>query len=229
MVWERHHLYVTRSQNFLLGATASVQGAALSSGSHMRHTYAQVAVPIPTPSSARLSGLGRGAMTFEEILDQATAMLQRRGRPTYGTLKRQFQLDDAALEDWQNELIKGQRPEQVERPAHHALRGEVWDKALACCRQAGEKAMARSAHREAVGYFEQALCCLPWRRRRCSLNAWRMRRPLPSGHCRSPVSTRNGATRHMPCASSVRLPYVVTQWMSRPPKRTTAMHALWQT
>ena len=59
MVWERHHLYVTRSQNFLLGATASVQGAALSSGSHMRHTYAQVAVPIPTPSSARLSGLGR--------------------------------------------------------------------------------------------------------------------------------------------------------------------------
>ena len=48
-------------------------------------------------------------MTFEEILDQAIAMLQRRGRLTYGTLKRQFQLDDAALEDLQNELIKGQR------------------------------------------------------------------------------------------------------------------------
>ena len=43
-------------------------------------------------------------MTFEEILDQATAMLQRRGRLTYGTLKRQFQLDDL-----QNELIMGQR------------------------------------------------------------------------------------------------------------------------
>ena len=40
--------------------------------------------------------------------------------------------------------------EQVERLAHHALRGEVWDKAVAYCRQAGEKAMARSAHREAV-------------------------------------------------------------------------------
>jgi class 3 adenylate cyclase/tetratricopeptide (TPR) repeat protein len=50
---------------------------------------------------------------------------------------------------------------QVERLAHHALRGEVWDKALAYCRQAGEKAMARSAHREAVGYFEQALNALP--------------------------------------------------------------------
>src|SRR6266478_6837126 len=48
-------------------------------------------------------------MTFEEILDQAIAMLQRRGRLTYGTLKRQFQLDAAALDDLKNELIKGQR------------------------------------------------------------------------------------------------------------------------
>jgi class 3 adenylate cyclase len=48
-------------------------------------------------------------MTFEEILDQAMAMLQRRGRLTYGTLKRQFQLDDEALEDLKNELIEGQR------------------------------------------------------------------------------------------------------------------------
>jgi TOMM system kinase/cyclase fusion protein len=48
-------------------------------------------------------------MTFEEILDQAIAMLQRRGRVTYRTLKRQFQLDDAALEDLTIELIKGQR------------------------------------------------------------------------------------------------------------------------
>jgi class 3 adenylate cyclase len=48
-------------------------------------------------------------MTFEDILDQAIAMLQRRGRLTYGTLKRQFQFDDAALEDLKNELIYGQR------------------------------------------------------------------------------------------------------------------------
>jgi class 3 adenylate cyclase/tetratricopeptide (TPR) repeat protein len=48
-------------------------------------------------------------MTFEEIRDQATAMLQRRGRLTYGTLKRQFQLDDAALDDLTDELIYGQR------------------------------------------------------------------------------------------------------------------------
>ena len=60
------------------------------------------------------------------------------------------------------EALAGDRvAEQVERLANHALRGEVWDKALAYCRQAGEKAMARSAHREAVGYFEQALSALP--------------------------------------------------------------------
>jgi class 3 adenylate cyclase len=49
---------------------------------------------------------------------------------------------------------------QGERLAHHALRGEVWNKALAYFRQVGEKAMARSAHREAGGYFEQALSAL---------------------------------------------------------------------
>jgi tetratricopeptide (TPR) repeat protein len=59
------------------------------------------------------------------------------------------------------ETLAGNRlVEQVERLAHHALRGEVWDKALAYCRQAGEKALTRSAYREAVGYFEQGLSAL---------------------------------------------------------------------
>jgi class 3 adenylate cyclase/predicted ATPase len=48
-------------------------------------------------------------MTFEEILDQATAMLQRRGRVAYRTLKRQFNLDDDALEDLKIEIIRAQR------------------------------------------------------------------------------------------------------------------------
>jgi tetratricopeptide (TPR) repeat protein len=50
--------------------------------------------------------------------------------------------------------------EQVERLAHHAARGEVWGKALTYLRQAGAKADARSANREAVSYFEQALTAL---------------------------------------------------------------------
>jgi DNA-binding NtrC family response regulator/tetratricopeptide (TPR) repeat protein len=47
--------------------------------------------------------------------------------------------------------------EQVERLALHALAAETWPKALAYCRQAGAKAAWRSAHREAVRYFDQAL------------------------------------------------------------------------
>jgi class 3 adenylate cyclase/tetratricopeptide (TPR) repeat protein len=50
--------------------------------------------------------------------------------------------------------------EQVERLAHHAFRGEVWEKAVTYLRQAGAKALARSAYREAVSCFEQALAAL---------------------------------------------------------------------
>src|SRR5207244_4576686 len=42
-------------------------------------------------------------------MDQVIALLRQRGRLTYRTLKRQFQLDDAALEDLKDELIYGQR------------------------------------------------------------------------------------------------------------------------
>jgi len=64
-------------------------------------------------------------MTFEEILDQAMAMLQRRGRLTYSTLKRQFQLDDAALEDLKDELIYGQRLAVDEDDRVLVWRGEL--------------------------------------------------------------------------------------------------------
>jgi class 3 adenylate cyclase/tetratricopeptide (TPR) repeat protein len=47
--------------------------------------------------------------------------------------------------------------EQVERLAHHAFRGEIWEKAVAYLSQAGARALARSAYREAVPRFEQAL------------------------------------------------------------------------
>src|SRR5215831_7739873 len=60
-------------------------------------------------------------MTFEEILDQAIAILQRRGRLTYSTLKRQFQLDDAALEDLKEALLFAHP--QI---ADEAGRGLVW-------------------------------------------------------------------------------------------------------
>jgi class 3 adenylate cyclase len=59
------------------------------------------------------------------------------------------------------ERLAGERAaEQVERLAHHALQGEVWDKAVTYCRQAGTRALARSAYREAVVAFEHALGAL---------------------------------------------------------------------
>jgi predicted ATPase/class 3 adenylate cyclase len=45
-------------------------------------------------------------MTFEEILDQAIAMLQRRGRVSYRTLTLQFHLDEESLEALKEELIE---------------------------------------------------------------------------------------------------------------------------
>jgi tetratricopeptide (TPR) repeat protein len=47
--------------------------------------------------------------------------------------------------------------EHVERLAHHAVRGDVPDKAVPYLRQAGLKAAARSAPQDAQGWFEQAL------------------------------------------------------------------------
>ena len=60
-------------------------------------------------------------MTFEEILDQAIAMLQRHGRVAYRTLKRQFDLDETALEDLK-EAILFAHPQVVDE----AGRGLVW-------------------------------------------------------------------------------------------------------
>ena len=47
--------------------------------------------------------------------------------------------------------------EQVESLAHHAFRGGLWEKALTWLRQAGVKAADRSAHHEAVSYFDDTL------------------------------------------------------------------------
>jgi DNA-binding NtrC family response regulator/tetratricopeptide (TPR) repeat protein len=50
--------------------------------------------------------------------------------------------------------------EQVGRLAHHALRGEGWEKAVLYCRQIGAKAQYSGAFREAAMSFEQALDAL---------------------------------------------------------------------
>jgi predicted ATPase len=90
--------------------------------------------------------------TFKHALTHRVAyesLLQERRRALHARLVEAFEA-----------LAPERVAEQVERLAHHALLGEVWDKAVLYCQQAGEKAMARSAHREAVGSLEQALSAL---------------------------------------------------------------------
>ncbi len=58
------------------------------------------------------------------------------------------------------QLYPDRLTEHVERLAHHALRGEAWEKAVVFLHQAGMKATERSAYREATACFEQALDAL---------------------------------------------------------------------
>jgi hypothetical protein len=51
-------------------------------------------------SQHTIDASGGAAMTCEEILNQAMALLQRQGRVSYRALKRQFDLDEAYLEDF---------------------------------------------------------------------------------------------------------------------------------
>jgi tetratricopeptide (TPR) repeat protein len=92
------------------------------------------------------------AYTFKHALTHEVAygsLLQERRRVLHARIV-------AALE-----VLVGDRvDDQVERLAHHALRGGVWDKAVTYCQQAGSKAFLRSANREAVLAFEQTLLAL---------------------------------------------------------------------
>ena len=102
------------------------------------------------PSSCTRPGsFPEHAYTFKHALTHEVAyrsLLQERRRALHARIVETL------------ETLAGDRlADQVERLADHAVRGEVWDKALRYCRQAGAKAMERSASREAVGCYEQAL------------------------------------------------------------------------
>jgi class 3 adenylate cyclase/tetratricopeptide (TPR) repeat protein len=80
---------------------------------------------------------------------------------TYGSLLRERRQQlHARIADMIEQAHADRTIEHVERLAHHAVRGEVWGKAERYCRQAGAKAAARSAHRQALPYFDQALAAL---------------------------------------------------------------------
>src|SRR4029450_11535560 len=49
------------------------------------------------------------SMDFYAVLDQVLDLLRQRERVTYNALKRQFDLDDACLQDLKDEIIEAQR------------------------------------------------------------------------------------------------------------------------
>jgi class 3 adenylate cyclase/tetratricopeptide (TPR) repeat protein len=90
--------------------------------------------------------------TFKHALTYEVAygsLLQDRRRPLHARIVEAIEA-----------LYPERLTEHIERLAHHALRAEVWDKAVAYLRQAGGKATERSAYREAAAGFEQALDAL---------------------------------------------------------------------
>jgi class 3 adenylate cyclase/tetratricopeptide (TPR) repeat protein len=89
---------------------------------------------------------------FKHALTQDVAyetLLQHRRRELHGRVVN-------AIET----LHTGRLMEHVEHLAYHAFRDERWPKAVTYARDAGRKAAARYANREAVAMFEQALAAL---------------------------------------------------------------------
>jgi class 3 adenylate cyclase/tetratricopeptide (TPR) repeat protein len=90
--------------------------------------------------------------TFKHALTHEVAygsLLQERRRGLHARIV-------AAIET----LYPDRLAEHVERLGHHALHGELWARAVGYLRQAGHRAEARSAYREAAAFFEQALAAL---------------------------------------------------------------------
>jgi transcriptional regulator with AAA-type ATPase domain/tetratricopeptide (TPR) repeat protein len=75
-------------------------------------------------------------------------------------LQERRQLLHARIVDAIESLYAGRLGEQLERMAHHALRGELWEKALTYFRRAGAKALTRAAPGEARACLEQAAAAL---------------------------------------------------------------------
>jgi predicted ATPase len=140
---------------------------------HLLHTAAVLGTAVPVPLLAAIAELPEAVLHRSLAHLQAAEFLyETRLVPelvytfkhalthevAYGSLlQERRRVLHACIVETLEALAGDQVAEQVERLAHHALRGEVWDKALMYFWQAGEKAMACAAHREAVGYLEQAL------------------------------------------------------------------------
>jgi tetratricopeptide (TPR) repeat protein len=156
---------------------------------HLRQTAAVVGVDVPISLLRLVAGLTETAFNAHLAELEAAELLNENHRfrdaaytfkhaltqeVTYASLLNQHRrelharildaLETLALNrDAERDFGAGQsysRPQYLEQLAYHAVRGEAWADGVVYSRQAGEKARARSAHREAVSYFEQAIHAL---------------------------------------------------------------------
>ena len=80
---------------------------------------------------------------------------------TYSTiLQERRQVVHAKILDAIETLFADRRSEYLERLCYHSVRGAVWEKAHKYLREAGVKALARSANREAADCFRHALAAV---------------------------------------------------------------------
>jgi class 3 adenylate cyclase/tetratricopeptide (TPR) repeat protein len=124
---------------------------AISEGSEdeLRHHLTQLQATEFLYETGSLSGLEytfKHALTHEVTYESLTTEHRRRLHAAIV----------ASIERLYSERLE----EHTELLAHHAISAATWDKAVHYSRQAGAKAFARSANREAVVYFEQALAAL---------------------------------------------------------------------
>jgi class 3 adenylate cyclase/tetratricopeptide (TPR) repeat protein len=139
-------------------------------------TAAVIGTEVPVPLLQRLAGLPEDALQWVLVYLQSTEFLYETHRfpeqvytfkhaltreVAYGSLLHERR---RALHRQIVEALEALYPDRLgahaEHLAHHALRGEVWEKAVTHCRQAAEKARNRGAPREAVMSFQQALDAL---------------------------------------------------------------------
>ena len=134
-------------------------------GKDVPYSLLQAIVDLPEePLHQHLSTLQAGEFLYEKSLFpdlEYTFKHALTHEVAYGSvLQERRKALHARIVESIERLYHDRLAEQIERLAHHALRGEVWDKALSYFRRAGEKAIGRSANREAWSHVEQAITVL---------------------------------------------------------------------
>ncbi len=134
-------------------------------GKDVPHSLLQALAELPEEVvRQRLATLQAGEFLYEKMVFpdfEYTFKHALTQEVTYGSLlgDRRRQIHTQIVGAMER-LYSDRLGEHVARLGQHALRGEAWEKAVLYLQQAGVKASDRSANREAVVWFEQALAAL---------------------------------------------------------------------